>query len=284
MRLSISNIAWDPAEDEAVLALLQTHAIDAIDVAPGKYFPDPMHVSHSEIARVRRWWNDRGVELVGMQSLLFGTSGLNMFGSSQSQEAMLSRLTAVARIGAGLGATRLVFGSPRNRDRSGLTDHQALETAIRFFRRLGDVAADAGVTICLEPNPIRYGSNFMTSTEETAQVVTTVGHANVRMQLDTGAITVNAEDLDQVIGQYADLIAHVHASEPDLKTLGDGATPHRRVHDALCKHLPDRIVTIEMIASESEPHLNSIARALQIAIAAYQTPGLPRSAPAGAHR
>lgn len=284
MRLSISNIAWDPAEDEAVLALLQAHAVDAIDIAPTKYFPDPMHASESEIARVRRWWNDRGVELVGMQSLLFGTSGLNMFGSDHSQKAMLSRLTAVARIGAGLGATRLVFGSPRNRDRSGLTDQQTLETAIRFFQCLGDVAADSGVTICLEPNPTRYGANFMTSTEETARVVTEVGHANVRMQLDTGAITVNAEDVDQVVRQHANLIAHVHASEPDLKTLGDGATPHQRVHDALRKHVPDRIVTIEMTASENESHLSSIGRALETAISAYRPPDVPQRSPLDAHR
>ena len=35
MRVAISNIAWDPAEDEDVARLLQRHHVDAIDVAPG---------------------------------------------------------------------------------------------------------------------------------------------------------------------------------------------------------------------------------------------------------
>jgi hypothetical protein len=52
-----------------------------------------------------------------MQALLFGTTGLNVFGDNKSQEAMLEHLRAVCRIGAGLGATKLVFGSPKNRDR-----------------------------------------------------------------------------------------------------------------------------------------------------------------------
>ena len=41
MRLAISNIAWEVADDAAVADLLQHYQIDAIDVAPGKYFPDP---------------------------------------------------------------------------------------------------------------------------------------------------------------------------------------------------------------------------------------------------
>ena len=69
----------------------------------------------------RAWWAERGIEITGMQALLFGTSGLNVFGPSEVQDAMLAHLAAVCRIGAGLGAVRVVFGSPKNRDRSGLT-------------------------------------------------------------------------------------------------------------------------------------------------------------------
>lgn len=272
MRISISNIAWDPADDEGVAALLSKHSVDAIDIAPGKYFADPALATDAEIARVRRWWGDRGVELVGMQSLLFGTTGLNMFGSSESQDAMLARLGAVARIGAGVGATRLVFGSPRNRDREGLTDEQTVERAVDFFGRLGDIAASEGVVICLEPNPPRYGANFMTSSLETARMVEHVAHASIRMQLDTGAMAINGESAKEVVERCAGLIAHVHASEPDLVPLGDGATPHRDVCSALRAHLPGHTVTIEMVATKDEPHLVSVERALKAAIAAYREP------------
>jgi D-psicose/D-tagatose/L-ribulose 3-epimerase len=270
MRLAISNIAWDPAEDEAVALLLRQYAIDAVDVAPGKYFPEPHNVTDDELTRVRAGWAKRGIEITGMQALLFGTTGLNLFGPRDVQDAMLAHLASVCRCAAGLGATRLVFGSPKNRDRSGLDDSTTMEVAIEFLRRLGDVAESHGVTICLEPNPPIYGANFMTTSLETAYVVQQVGHGAVRMQLDTGALTINGEDPSDVLRESASLIGHVHASEPGLVPLGDGATDHDKVFAALSTYLPRHVVSIEMVATQNEPHLTSIERALRTAIRHYR--------------
>lgn len=271
MRLAISNIAWDIAEDISVAKLLGKFGVDAIDVAPGKYFPAPANAKDKDIANVRRWWADHGIEITGMQALLFGTTGLNVFGDSKSQEAMLEHLRAVCRIGAGLGATRLVFGSPKNRDRSGLSDAQALEQAVTFFRRLGKTAQEHGVIVCLEPNPTRYGANFMTSSAETAHVVAVVGHGAIRMQFDTGALTINGESPEAVLESSARFIGHVHASEPDLVPLGDGGTDHQIMRKALQHHIPDHVVAIEMVATKEEPHLHSIERALTCAVKCYRT-------------
>src|SRR5262249_38421833 len=142
----------------------------------------------------------------------FGTSGLNMFGSSSSREAMLRHLVAVCRLGSALGATRLVFGSPKSRDREGLDDKAALNMAITFFRKLGDIAQAHGVVMCLEPNPPRYGCNFMTTSAETAHVVERVAHPAIRMQFDAGASTINGEDPADVLRNSGGLVGHVHAS------------------------------------------------------------------------
>lgn len=272
MRISISNIAWEISEDEAVSELLRDHQVDAIDLAPAKYFPNPRDTHPEEVARVRSWWASQGIEIIGMQALLFGTSGLNLFGPSSTQRAMLEHLDSVCRIGAGLGATKLVFGSPRNRDRSGLNDSQARSIGVEFFRRLGDIAQQHRVMICLEPNSAQYTCNFMTTSDETAAVVTAVDHPNIRMQLDTGAVTMNGESVQSVIEQHGSLIGHVHASEPDLKTLGDGEARHDEVAAALRRVLPEQVVTVEMVASKAEPHLEAIRRALGVAIRHYRGP------------
>ncbi|WP_357432391.1 hypothetical protein, partial [Micromonospora sp. NPDC049679] len=81
MRLAVSNIAWDVSEDEKIAALLCRNSINAIDIAPGKYFPIPVAALDEDIARVKEWWAERGIEITGMQALLFGTTGLNLFGS-----------------------------------------------------------------------------------------------------------------------------------------------------------------------------------------------------------
>jgi D-psicose/D-tagatose/L-ribulose 3-epimerase len=257
MRLAISNIAWDVAEDEAIAELLARHQVDAIDIAPGKYFPHPTTATSSDIAKVKDWWGQRGIQITGMQALLFGTTGLNVFGPPESQRAMLHHLAAVCRIGAGLGALRLVFGSPKNRDRSGLSDTAAMAIALPFFRRLGDIAASEGVVVCLEPNPTVYGANFMTTSLETAEVVSQISHPAIRMQFDSGALTINGED-------------PIHASEPHLVPLGDGKTDHAEMFKALMCHLPDHVVTIEMLATQNEPRTASIEHALKVAMRDYR--------------
>jgi sugar phosphate isomerase/epimerase len=273
MRIAISNIAWEVADDQLVADILQQHRVDAIDVAPGKYFPDPKTAEAADIARVRAWWSDRGIAITGMQSLLFGTTGLNLFGTAESQQAMLEHLRAVCRIGSGLGAQRLVFGSPRNRDRTGLADDAAHDIAVTFFRRLGDIAAGQGVFVCLEPNPTCYGANFMTNSRDTATVVEAVAHPAIRMQLDTGAVTINAEDARDVVTRYAHLIGHVHASEPNLVTLGEGGTNHRAVAEVLAELLPEQVVSIEMLAPKSGSAVDAVRRAVGEAVRCYRADG-----------
>lgn len=273
MRLAISNIAWDTSEDEDIAGLLKRFGVDAIDVAPGKYFPDPLNAADEEIARVKRWWARHGIEITGMQALLFGTAGLNVFGTPEVREALLHHLAAVCRIGAGLGATRLVFGSPKNRDRNGLSDEQVQDISMPFFGCLGDIAQSFGVEICLEPNPPCYGANYMNTSAETAEVVRRVAHQAIRMHLDTGALAINGEDVAVVLKDCAPLIGHIHASEPGLVPLGDGRTGHARMAEYVEKQLPNHVVSIEMLATKSEPHTMSIERALGVAIQHYRNEG-----------
>ncbi|MGF1642503.1 MAG: sugar phosphate isomerase/epimerase family protein [Thiotrichales bacterium] len=271
MRLAISNIAWDVVNDDEIAALLKRYRIDAIDIAPSKYFPNPAQARDDEIDRVKTWWAGQGIEITGMQSLLYGTQGLNLFGSAEVRAEMLAHLGGVCRLGGRLGATRLVFGSPRNRDRSGLHDAEALGTAIQFFRDLGEIAAAEGVYVCLEPNPARYGANFMTGTEETASVVEAVGHPAIKLQLDSGAMTVNGENPAALIPRFCHRVGHVHASEPDLVPLGDGGTDHAAMGAALRAYLPTHLVCIEMLATPRERQLAMIEQALGVAARAYRS-------------
>lgn len=269
MRIALSNIAWDVHEDEEVARLLARNSIDAIDIAPGKYFPDPQSAKPEEVARVRRSWADRGVAITGMQALLFGTKGLNLFGTPESRAAMRDRLAAICRIGESLGATRLVFGSPKNRDRGGLADAAASAVAIPFFRELGDAAVRHGVVFCIEPAPPGYGGNFLTTTAQAAAMVRAIDHPGIRLHLDTGILTLCGEDAAATLDGHADIVGHVHASEPHLVPLGDGGVPHARIADALRRKLPAHVVSIEMVATKEEPHMHSIARALDVARRAY---------------
>lgn len=276
MKIGISSLAWDAAEDKAVAALLHKQQVDTIDIVPGRYFAGGFPTAQ-KAAQVCNWWGQWGIRITGMQALMFGTTGLNLFSDPQTQATMLTHLENVCRFGRDVGATRLVFGSPKCRDRSSLSDEQAQSMATSFFRRLGDVAARYGIVICLEPNPPRYGANFMIDSRETAQVVAAVAHPAICMQLDTGALAINGEDPEQVVRDYGAWIGHVHASEPDLAVLGDGTADHARTATALAARLPAVTVVIEMLPAKQEAHLTAIQRALHVAKHHYCSGAQPRS-------
>jgi D-psicose/D-tagatose/L-ribulose 3-epimerase len=270
LRISISNIAWDRSEDEAVAELMRRYNVDALDIAPAKYFSTPGDVPTTDIMAVRTWWAERGIEITGMQSLLFGTTGLNVFGAEQAQSSMLRHLHGICHVAAVLGCTRLVFGSPRNRDRGAANDEDANAVAVPFFQRLGEIAAAMGVVICLEPNPPCYGANFLTTATETASFVRQVGTPSIRMQLDTGALTISGETPCSVLGEHRDLIGHIHVSEPHLVPIGDGGCDHSEMAHSLREHMGEPLVAIEMLATNTEPHLVAIERALRVAVQHYR--------------
>lgn len=266
MQISISNIAWELQEEEAIARDIVAAGVTNVDIAPGKYIPDPEGATPDEIEVVRSMWAARGFHIIGMQALLFGTTNLNLF---TDDGTMLRRLSALCRIGGGLGARALTFGSPRQRDRSGLSDADAMRIAVDFFRRLGDVASREGVVVCLEPNPVVYGCNFMVTTAEAASIVDAVDHPGIRLQIDVGAMALNDEPVAKTIARYAALAGHVHASEPMLATLGDGSSRHEEAAIALSKARPDLVVTVEMAASKTEPHGSAVRRAVALAQRIY---------------
>ncbi len=270
MRLGLTNIGWAQQDDAAVAALMQQQGIDALDIAPSRYFDDPARTSVQQIQQVRQWWADRGIEIIGMQSLLFGAPpGLNLFGPPEMQRAMLERLAAVCRIGGELGARWIVFGSLRNRDCSGLDETTVRARALDFFRRLGDVAAQAGVTICLEGVSTHYGANWMTDTASSLALAQALDHPAIAIQLDTVTIHLNHEDIEALLATHADRVGHIHACEIDLRPLGEGDVPHARMAAAIRRHLPGRVVCLEVLTPEGQTPVEALERSIRVARTHY---------------
>lgn len=268
-KISISNIAWNPELDELVASKLSSLGINLIDVAPGKYFSNFSQTSDDQVRQLKQKWNDRGFSIIGMQSLLFGTRGLNLFAEASVQKMMLSYLSHVCRIGAGLGATKLVFGSPKNRDRTGLDDQETLEKGFAFFYQLGEIAKSYKVVICLEPNPECYGANFLTKTSDTYTFVSMLNHNHVKMQLDTGAIFTNQEPLE-IIKKVKDQIGHIHISEPNLSVLGTENVEHQKLGKLLGYCCIDNPRTIEMLNKNNGNAITDIESAVRLAELYYQ--------------
>lgn len=268
-QLSISNLAWDPQDNEVIAQLLHRHGIHWIDLAPGKFLKGAALTDQAAIARERAWWWERGFSFAGMQSLLFGTSGLNVFGDSQVQARLLQHLEHICVLAAQLELKPLVFGSPKNRDRTGLSDAQAQDIALEFFARLGEIARQHRVIICIEPNAPQYGTNFLVSTAEAAAFVQTLNHPAIRLQIDTGTIWTNHEALEQLSAELP-WAGHIHLSEPGLKPLGTQQTWADYASVAAQLQGWTRPITIEMLTSAPAAAPHEITTALELVTAALQ--------------
>lgn len=262
-KLSVSNLAWAPEQNEAIAALLSAHEVHLIDIAPGKFLKGAALTDLAALKRERAWWYERGFRFAGMQSLLFGTQGLNVFGPADVQARMLQHLEQVCIVAAELKLKPLVFGSPKNRDRSGLNDAVAEAIALDFFGRLGDIAHKHGVSICLEPNAPQYGTNFLVTTAEAHALVAQLNHPAIKLQIDTGTIWANHED-EAKLAQALNYAGHIHFSEPGLKPLGSQLSPSS--YQALATYLSswDKPVTIEMLTSSPEAAATEITQAITL--------------------
>lgn len=270
-RLAVSNIAWEPREDDAIAELLRREGVTGVEIAPTKWRERPFDASPDDIARYRRSWEDRGLRVVSLQSLLFGRPDLQLFTGAAQRAALSDYLRRVIDFGASLGAHALVFGSPKNRLRGALALNEALEIAADFFRALGSHAAARQLALCIEANPVEYGCDFVTTTAQAAKLCKLVDHPAIRVNADLGGMMLAGEEPGLAIEAAKEFIAHVHASEPHLAELGAGAK-----HEAAGRALRDIAyrgwVSVEMRGLAGGGNVDAVERAVKKAKIDY--PGL----------
>lgn len=264
LRLAVSNIAWDSRDDEAIGLLLQAEGVSGIEIAPTKWRPDPLDASAREIALYRRVWEDRGLRIVSLQSLLFGRPELQLFGDTQA--ALADVLVRTIDLGTALGAHALVFGSPKNRVRGSMSPVDAMSRAVDFFRPIGDHAAEQGVKLCIEANPPEYGCDFVTTTAEAIMLCDAINNRGIGVNGDLGGMTISGDEPAASIAAADGLLAHFHASEPDLAELGVEAD-HEAAGDALLAIEYEGWISIEMRAAQD--NVMRVGRAVRYAKAMY---------------
>jgi D-psicose/D-tagatose/L-ribulose 3-epimerase len=281
MQLAVSNIAWPPEADAEAAAILAASGVAAVEVTPsrvagGAGLPDARRVED-----YRRFWEDRGLQIVAMQALLFGHGDLVLFGDPATRGRLLDHLSAVIDLAAAIGAANLVFGSPRNRSRGSLDVAGAEAIAARFFRQLARRAADRGVWILIEPNPPAYGCDFLVDARETIAFVESVNEPGLGVHLDAGAIHLAEENPRDAARAAGDWLRHFHASEPGLAPLGEGGVDHDPIASALRDAGYGGFVSIEMVQPrEGGAWQDRLRRAIVTACNAYGDARVPSTAAA----
>lgn len=222
MKLAVSNIAWEPQERLAAYEIISRNAITGLEIAPGLFLAaadDPFEPDAATMQRARREIAEAGLELVSMQSLLFGVEGAALFEGPEARDRLTRGMSRAIALAGELEIGNLVFGSPQQRKvPEGMAMQAALAEAAEVFARMGDEAAAAGTRIAVEFNPAAYGTNFLTHAEQAIDFVRRVDHPAVTLNFDLGAIYMNDafDRIETLISAAIGQIGHVHVSEPFL--------------------------------------------------------------------
>lgn len=262
MKLAISNIAWNSSENSSVIEVLNEFSVDSIEVALSIFFKDLFDVSDFEIEEVKQYWLLNNIKIVAVQALLFGKPELLVF-DKKGQKQIVEYLDRVMYISSKLGASKLVFGSPKNRKITGLSRVEAMQMATDFFSTLAELAGKHSVVLCIEPNAIQYDCNFITNTQEAFEFVELVSHEGFRLHLDTGVMQLNNEDIKESIELALPYLSHFHISEPFLDRIINNTVNHSTISKTLLSVHYDEYISIEMKKHNEENNIDNIRECLK---------------------
>lgn len=267
MKLAISNIAWTEAAEAEILSLLGKKGVSAIELAPSRVWKNWEFTAEAG-DRYRKALQSQGLTCSSLQALLFQQPDLKVFGTPEQRAALMQHLQRVADLAVVLGAKPMVLGAPKNRDRGDLDEKTAFAQAVELFAELGDYCARLEVCLCLEPNPIAYGCNFITDSNRGAHLVRTVNSPGFRLHLDAAGMHLAGEEVVSAIAHAADVLEHFHISEPNLGDFTAPTVDHAAIAQALQTIGWDKWITIEMRATDQP--VESVKQAIDTVRAIYE--------------
>jgi len=269
-KIAISNLAWEKSEEEKIVPLLKKYQIAGVEIAPSKIWPDPTKVTKEVVTKYKNFWNQNGIQIVAITSLLFGHPELTLFENKIMRGKTLTYLKKMLRLTSWLGAKILVFGSPKNRLRGILSQNHADKIAVSFFRKLGQEAKKHKVNFCLEPIPQIYGADYLTNTTETIKLIKKIKHPNIKINLDTGSMKINRENFEKTIKKALLLTGHLHLSEKGFKSFSDQKFGHGKISKILNKLKYANWASIEIWAEEKSSNINSVENSLKFIKKTYE--------------
>lgn len=260
--LAISNLAWEKDQDKNIINILKKAGSD-IEIAPTKIWEQPTQISTKTAKNYKKYWEDAGIKIVALQSLLYGHPELQIFTTPKTRKKTLEFLKKIIKLASVLGAKNLIFGSPKNRDKLNLTKKEVEEISLSFFTSVANTASDYDVNFCLEPNPIEYHCNFLTSAQEGLEFVERIDNKRLRLNLDTACMTLAKDDPVKLIREAKKYLKHFHVSEPFLGLLGSNKVNHKLFSNALGNIDYNGYVSIEMLTKNSENNLLQIEKSIK---------------------
>lgn len=270
MKLAVSSIAWTNEEETAIAEKLQELDVKYVEIAPTKLWDDPTQATLEQARAYVDWWAQYGITVSAFQSMLFARPDLKIFESDENRQEAIMYMSKFLELAGIMGAKKLVFGSPKNRQRGEMSIENANDIAAKFFNELGDIASKNGVVLCLEPNAPQYNCDFITNAAEGRALVERVNNPGFGLHLDAACMALAGDNLGNSIRESKDVLEHFHISSPMLEQVeGRGDVDHVAAATALKDISYDKLISIEMRPGDAGTNVERIEKAIKFAQTTY---------------
>lgn len=264
MELAVSNIAWSNEEEPAMAEKLRELGVRHIEIAPTKKWQDPTNITPEQAREYVNWWAGYNIEVSAFQSMLFARPDLKIFESDENRQDTIEYMTKFIELAGIMGANKMVFGSPKNRQRGEMSIEAADKIAVGFFTELGSVALKNNVTLCLEPNAPQYNCDYITNAADGGSIVRKINNPGFGLHLDTACMDLAGDDLSKSITDFRDILEHFHISSPMLgKVDSESEIDHVMAAKALRSINYDKLISIEMRPYDDGKNIERVENAVK---------------------
>jgi sugar phosphate isomerase/epimerase len=254
MKFGMCNEFCEGWDFERVCRLAADTGYDGVEVAPFTLGDSVLDVGPAERTALRRTAEARGLEVVGLHWLLVKPEGLHLNSPDpQVRRRTLDYLRAQVDFCADLGGSRMIIGSPKQRNvPEDETYEQVWDRTVAAFRDLAGHAEERGVCLCIEPLGA-VETNFIRTAAEARQLVEAVGRSAFAMMLDVKAMCEDEEPIEDIIRHSAPYLEHFHANDANRLGPGFGDTDFRPIAAALREVGYDGYVSVEVFDFSAGP-------------------------------
>ena len=137
------------------------------------------------------------------------------------------------------------------------TQDEEIKWCAEVLNAAGDYAAQAGITLALEALN-RFECYLCNTTEQLKQLITAADHTNVKAMYDTHHANIEEKKSPNAIQTIAPYLAHVHISENDRGTPGDGLVQWEHNFSSLAQIKYSGWLTIEAFSRNDPDFANAI--------------------------
>jgi sugar phosphate isomerase/epimerase len=233
MRFALCNEMFGPTPFHEICHIAADVGYEGIEIAPFTLADTVHDLGAGDRTALRKMVEEHGLKVVGLHWLLIKPPGLHLTTPDDAlRERTLDYVADLITFCGDVGGEIMVCGSPKQR--TVLDSYEASwQRAVDGFKRLADLAAPRGVTLCVEPLAPSE-TEFITCAADALRLVEAVDHPHFQMILDVKAMTGGeTEPLGDVIRKAAPHLRHFHANDPNLLGPGMGDFDHGEVAAAL---------------------------------------------------